>query len=81
MDTNQGRDRYEAIAGGFKVAAAVVVIGLILAASEGSINPDSTRTLHDAAVASAQPASPKFEYFPDGYTLNASEPAPQVEQF
>lgn len=66
-------------AGRFKLAAAVVVIGLIIAAVESPINWAPTTTLHDAAAAEATPAA--AEYFPSEYTLDATEPAPHVETF
>jgi hypothetical protein len=78
MDTNDNGRRVTA-ADAFRVAAAVVVIGLILAASEGSINVPPTHTLHDTAA--AQASAPATEYFPSGYTLNASEPEPHIEAF
>ena len=43
-------------AGGFKFAAALVVIGLIIAASESSINWLPTTTLHDVAANEATSA-------------------------
>lgn len=67
-------------AGRFKLAAAVVVIGLIVAAIESPINwaPTAT-TVRDAAASDAAPAP--VDYFPSGYTLNAGEPAPHIEAF
>ena len=64
---------------GFKLAAAVVVIGLIIAASEGPINAAPTATMHDAAASEAAPVA--TEYFPSGYTLDATEPSPHIEAF
>ena len=64
---------------GFKFAAAVVVIGLIIAASEGPIIAVPTVTLHDAAASEMAPAA--TEYFPSGYTLDVTEPSPHIEAF
>ena len=66
-------------AGRFKLAAAVVVIGLIVAAVESPINWLPTTTLHDVAAAETTPAA--TTYFPWEYTLQATEPAPHVEAF
>ena len=76
-------ERCRALGRGFKFVAAVVVVGLILAAGEGAITEPMTHTLHDTAAARAAPTEslPASDYFPSGYTLNASEPAPHIEQF
>ena len=66
-------------AGRCKFAAAVVVIGLIIAAVESPINWVPTATLHDSSAAEPTPAA--AEYFPSGYTLDATDPAPHVEAF
>lgn len=67
-------------AGRFKFAAAVVVIGLIVAAIESPIDwAPTTTTVRDAAASEA--ASAPADYFPSDYTLNAGEPAPHVEAF
>ena len=66
-------------AGGFKFAAAVVVIGLIIAASESPINWVPTTTVNEVAASEAAPAA--TEYFPSGYVLDATEPTPHIEAF
>jgi hypothetical protein len=67
------------LAGGFKFAAAVVVIGLIIAAG--------TSAVHDVAPAPSPelggdraPVS-EFVYFPSQYELQATEPEPLPPQF
>jgi hypothetical protein len=72
--------RQQTVARGFRFVAAVVVIGVILAAGEGALTEPMTHTLHDTAAAQAAPV-PSSDYFPSGYTLNASEPEPPIEQF
>ena len=67
------------LGGGVKLAVAVIVIGLLVAAVESPINWAPTTTMHEVAASEASPAP--TEYFPSGYTLNAGEPAPLVEQF
>jgi hypothetical protein len=66
-------------AGGFKFAAAVVVIGLIVAASESPINWLPTTTPHNVAASEAAPAP--ADHLPSDYTLDAGEPTPHVEAF
>ena len=66
-------------AGGFKFAAALVVIGLIIAASESSINWLPTTTLHDVAANEATAAA--IESVPSASTPNAVEPSPHIEAF
>ena len=66
-------------ASGFKFAAAVVVIGLIVAASESPINWLPTTTAHDVVASEAAPAP--ADYFPSDDALNTGEPTPHVEAF
>ena len=80
MDGN-AEQRQQAVARGFRFVTAVVVVGLILAAGEGAITEPMTHTLHDTAATSQPAPVPSSDYFPSGYTLNASEPEPHIEQF
>ena len=66
-------------AGRFKLAAAVIVIGLIVAAVESPINWLPTTTAHDVAAEQAPPAA--RGYFPSGHAPDATEPAAPVEAF
>jgi len=77
LSTNDGQ--CPDLAGGFKLAASVVVIVLIVAASESSINWVPTTTMHDVAASKAAPAA--TEYFPSEYTLRAAAPTPHIEAF
>jgi hypothetical protein len=67
------------LAGGLKIAAVVVVVGLIVAASVSPIDWSPTTTVHE--VAAREAAAADTEYFPSGYTLNAVEPTPYVDAF
>jgi hypothetical protein len=80
MKLNGNDGRCPDFAGGFKFAAALVVIGLIVAAIESPINWVPMTTLHEvAANPAAAPAD--TEYFPSGYTLGATEPTSHIEAF
>ena len=73
-------DRYDRpdadLGSGFILAAAVVVIGLVVAAAEGLVGSIPTATVHDVAVLEsiASPAEP----FSAGYALEA--PLPETEK-
>lgn len=73
-------DRYERpdadLGSGFILAAAVAVIGLVVAAAEGLVGTIPTATVHDVAVleAIAGPAEP----FSAGYALEV--PLPETER-
>ncbi len=72
----------QAIARGFKFVAAVVVVGVILAAGEGALTEPMSHTLHDTAAREAAASTlPVSDYFPSGYQLNATEPEAPIEQF
>ncbi len=60
----------------FKVAAASIVIGLVMAASNASNDVASTVTQHDAAANAA--AATATHYFPSPYVLNAAEAMPHI---
>ena len=63
----------------FEIVAAAVVIAIIIAAGDVSMYRVSTSTVHATAVAAPAPAN--FEYFPEGYALDAAEPATHIEAF
>ena len=73
-------DRYERpdadLGSGFILAAAVVVIGLVVAAAEGLVGSIPTATTHDVAVLEsiAGPAEP----FSAGHALEV--PPPEIER-
>jgi hypothetical protein len=78
MNRNINDRRCPELASGFKLAAAVVVIGLIVAASESPINWVPTATVHDVAAGETAPAA--SEHFPSDYAPNG-EPTPHIEAF
>ena len=80
MNVNDSDRQCPDFAGRFKVAAAVVVVGLIVAAIESPINwAPTTTTVHD--VAASEAALAPAGDLPSDYTLDAGEPAPHVEAF
>ena len=79
MNAHELAEQRDNVSGGFRFAAAVVVIGLLFAVGEGSINGTPALIQPEAASTPAQPAA--TEYFPSGYTLNAAEPTAHVEAF
>jgi hypothetical protein len=78
MNKNTNDSRCPELASGFKLAAAVVVIGLIVAASESPINWVPTATVHDVAAGGTGPAA--SEYSPSDYAPNGG-PTPHIEAF
>lgn len=67
------------VAAGWKTAAAVVIVGLLVAVGGKVLQPAGERPKE--AEAAAIRADEATEYFPSGYTLETSEPEEHIEAF